>query len=62
MLNYFYGAATFYALAAILLLSITDAADPERPNAPVWFSITWPLVAVAAIFEMIVYGSGRGED
>ena len=62
MLNYFYGAATFYALAAILLLTIVDSTDPERPNASVWFSLVWPFIAVVAIFEMVVYGPGRGDE
>ena len=61
MLNYLYGAATFYALGAILLLTIVEPADPDRPYSAIWFSLLWPFIALTAIFETIIYG-GQGRD
>tara|TARA_R110002126_G_scaffold75313_2_gene187861 strand:- start:1086 stop:1271 length:186 start_codon:yes stop_codon:yes gene_type:complete len=61
MINYLYGAATFYGLGALLMLNITDPTDPNRPNAHVWYSLGWPVMAVISIYEMIRYGPEEDE-
>tara|TARA_R110001606_G_scaffold51238_2_gene127760 strand:+ start:658 stop:843 length:186 start_codon:yes stop_codon:yes gene_type:complete len=61
MTDYLYGAAVTYALAAILMLNITDPADPDRPHSHIWFSLGWPVAAVISIYEMIRYGPGEDE-
>jgi hypothetical protein len=61
MIEYLYGAATMYALGAILMLNVTDPADSERPNAHIWFSLGWPVAAIISIYEMLRYGSREDE-
>lgn len=61
MLYFIYGASIFYALGAMLMLSIYAPTDESRPNAHVWFSLLWPGYALITIFEVIVYGPGEDE-
>jgi len=61
MIEYLYGAATMYALGAILMLNVTDPADPERPNSHIWFSLGWPVAAIVSIYEFLRYGSREDE-
>ena len=56
MTEYLYGVATMYALGAILMLNVTDPADPDKPNAHVWFSLGWPVIAIISIYELLRYG------
>tara|TARA_R110001606_G_scaffold266158_1_gene415157 strand:+ start:286 stop:471 length:186 start_codon:yes stop_codon:yes gene_type:complete len=59
MIDFLYGVVVTYALAAILMLNITDPSEPNRPYAHIWFSLGWPVVAVISIYEMIRYGPGE---
>ena len=61
MIEYLYGAATMYALAAILLLNVTDPTDPERPHSHIWFSLGWPVAAIVSVYEFLRYGSREDE-
>jgi hypothetical protein len=56
-----YGAVIMYLLGSILMLAITDSADPERPNAHIWLAATWPFIAVMSAYEMLMYNI-RGDD
>jgi len=54
MMDFLSGAACMYLLGAIFVLGITEAADEDNPNAPIRLALTWPVVSVLMMLEMLV--------
>lgn len=54
MMDFLSGAACMYLLGAIFVLGITESADEDNPNAPVRLALTWPVVSVLMMLEMLV--------
>lgn len=59
--HFIYGMLIMYGMGAILLLYLVDTADPDKPNAHIWFALTWPVITVLTVLEDLVLGS-RGDD
>jgi hypothetical protein len=54
MMDFLSGAACMYMLGAIFVLGITEAADEDHVFAPVRLALTWPIVSVLMMLEMLV--------
>jgi len=54
MLDMFTGAVVMYFLGVILLLGVTESIDEDSPHASKRFALTWPLISVLVILEMLV--------
>lgn len=54
MMDFFTGALCMYLLGAIFVLGITEAIDEENPHAPIRLALTWPIVSVLMMLEMLV--------
>lgn len=54
MMDFLSGAACMYMLGAIFVLGITEATDQDHAFAPVRLALTWPIVSVLMMLEMLV--------
>ena len=54
MMDFLSGAACMYLLGAIFVLGITESTDENNPNASVRLALTWPVVSVLMMLEMLV--------
>ena len=54
MMDFLSGAACMYMLGAIFVLGITEAADEDNAFAPARLALTWPIVSVLMMLEMLV--------
>jgi predicted glycosyltransferase len=54
MMDFLTGALCMYLLGAIFVLGITESIDEDNPHAPVRLALTWPIVSVLMMLEMLV--------
>lgn len=54
MIDFLTGAACLYLLGVVFVLGITEATDENNEHAPTRLALTWPLVSLLMILEMVV--------
>ena len=45
-----------YLMGVILLMGLVESMDPDKPNASLWFALSWPYITLLYIFDSIIYG------